>query len=458
MDSMTIAKYGGAGCVMLLAYLGLNAVMHDGLFHPEHLETAAYKIETDGEGGGGGAAEPTLPELLAAADLKKGEKVFKKCSACHKVEAGANGVGPSLWNVMGRDIASIDGFGYSGDLGALDGGWTWEQMDAFLTNPKGVAPGTKMGFAGLKKATDRANVMAYLNQAGDAPIEAPAAEAAPVEEAAAAPMEEAATDAAPSDAPAEDAPAEAPVETAAAPAAADPKLLKAGEKAFKKCKACHKLEAGKNGVGPSLHGVVGKDIASVDGFKYSEALTGIDGVWDAANLDAFLAKPKDFAPGTKMAFPGLKKEDDRIAVIAYLSPAGEVAAEAPVKEAAATPTEETAEAPVETAVAEAPAEVDPAMLKKGEKAFKKCKACHKLEAGKNGVGPSLAGIVGADIAAVDGFKYSDALTSVEGVWDAANLDAFLTKPKDFAPGTKMAFPGLKKEADRAALIQYLGAN
>ncbi len=339
MNSMTIAKYGGAACVMLLAYLVLNFIIHDGLFHPEELETAAYKIETEGEGGGGGAAAPTLPELLAAADLGKGEKVFKKCGACHKVEAGANGVGPSLWNVVGRDIGSIEGFAYSGDLSGMDGNWTWDKLDAFITNPKGFAPGTKMGFAGLKKPEDRANVLAYLNQSGDAPIDLPAVEAAaapaeaPVETAAAVEgAVESATDAvaeaAESATEAVTEAAEGAADAAAAAGAAvvaavagepDPALVEAGEKVFRKCKACHKLEEGKHGVGPSLAGVVGKDIASSDGFGYSDALTGLEGNWDAAKLDAFLAKPKDYAPGTKMTFAGLSKEEDRAAIIAYLS-------------------------------------------------------------------------------------------------------------------------------------------
>ena len=329
MNSMTLAKYGGAFCALLLAYLVLGFITKDALFHPAELETAAYQIETEGDGGGGGgAAEPTLPELLAAADLGKGEKAFKKCAACHKVADGENGVGPNLWNVVGRDIGSVDGFAYSGDLADMEGDWTWEHLDAFLANPKAVAPGTKMGFAGLKKATDRANVMAYLNQAGDAPVEVPAAAAAeaPAEEAVetAAVAEgaegaaETATDAA-EGAAEEAAPEEAATEVAAAtPAEADPEMLKAGEKAFKKCKACHKLDEGKNGVGPSLHNIVGKDIGSVDGYKYSEALLGMDGVWDATALDAFLTKPKDFAPGTKMSFPGVKKEEDRAAIILYL--------------------------------------------------------------------------------------------------------------------------------------------
>ena len=94
-----------------------------------------------------------------------------------------------------------------------------------------------------------------------------------------------------------------------------------GEKIFKKCKACHKLEDGANGVGPFLYGVVDRGIAAVD-YKFSEALAAIGGNWTPAQLNAFLTRPKDFAPGTKMSFSGLKSESDRADVIAYLATIG----------------------------------------------------------------------------------------------------------------------------------------
>ena len=91
---------------------------------------------------------------------------------------------------------------------------------------------------------------------------------------------------------------------------------------FKKCKACHKLEAGKNGVGPSLHNLIGREAASVEKYKYSNALKNADIVWTAENLATFLKRPKDFLPGTKMVFSGLKKADDIENLLAYLAQNG----------------------------------------------------------------------------------------------------------------------------------------
>ena len=99
---------------------------------------------------------------------------------------------------------------------------------------------------------------------------------------------------------------------------------------------------------------------------------------------------------------------------------------------------------------------------KGKKVFNKCKACHGIdEGGKNKLGPNLWNMVGAPIAAVDGYKYSKALIAYAeeaGNWNEENLDAWLKKPKDLVRKTKMIFPGLKKEADRADLIAYLKEN
>lgn len=138
------------------------------------------------------------------------------------------------------------------------------------------------------------------------------------EEALAAPAEEPVQVAAADPAPAEEAPAAAPA------MAIDQALADKGEKVFKKCKACHKVGDGaKNGSGPQLNGIVGRDVASADGFKYSGAMTDHGGAWTPERLAAFLANPKAEIKGTKMSFAGLKKEDDVAAVIEYLKTFGQ---------------------------------------------------------------------------------------------------------------------------------------
>lgn len=100
--------------------------------------------------------------------------------------------------------------------------------------------------------------------------------------------------------------------------AADAQDLKKGKRVFNKCKACHALEDGKNKVGPHLHGVFGRNAGAVEGYKYSKAMKESGIVWDDATMDEYLAAPKKYVKGTKMAFAGLKKEDDRVNLIAYL--------------------------------------------------------------------------------------------------------------------------------------------
>jgi len=177
MDTMTATKIVGGVCGILLIFLlvkwGAEVIYNPG----GHGETeAAYVIEVEetatemasSEGSsseGEVAAEPTFDELYAAADLASGEKIFKKCKACHKLEDGANATGPFLFGVVDRGIAAVD-FGFSEALAAVGGNWTPAQLNAFLTRPKDFAPGTKMSFAGLKRESDRANVIAYLATIG----------------------------------------------------------------------------------------------------------------------------------------------------------------------------------------------------------------------------------------------------------------------------------------------------
>jgi cytochrome c len=95
-----------------------------------------------------------------------------------------------------------------------------------------------------------------------------------------------------------------------------------GKQVFAKCQACHSLDAGTNKLGPSLHGLIGRASGAIDGFRYSDAMKNAHLTWDEATLDKYLSNPKALVPGTKMVFPGLPKEEDRLAVIAYLKEAG----------------------------------------------------------------------------------------------------------------------------------------
>ena len=284
------------------------------IYHPSIPEEPAYPIEVAAtEGDTDDAAAPTvsLAALLAEGSVEEGQTVARKCAACHSFEqGGANKIGPALWGVLGRDIASHEGFAYSDALASKEGVWDYDSLGAFVTDPKGWAPGTKMAFAGLRKPEDRANVILYLRSLSDSPPPLPDV---PAEEAAGAPIEVAATG--------EGAPA---AETGDAPAASLSGLLASasadrGQQATRVCSACHSFDqGGANKIGPALWGVLGRDIASHEGFSYSSALSEKEGAWDYEKLDTYLADPRSWAPGTKMAFAGVKKPEDRADMILYL--------------------------------------------------------------------------------------------------------------------------------------------
>ncbi|MFD0981788.1 c-type cytochrome [Tropicimonas aquimaris] len=170
-DTMTLTKTVGALCGSLLVFLlgvwAAESLYHVGGGHGDE-DHQAYVIPTDegAEAGGEEAEEVDFGALLASADLGSGETLFKKCQACHALEPGVNKVGPSLHNVVGKQVGAEAGFAYSGALVAVADVWTPENLNGFLENPKSYAPGTKMSFAGFKKAEDRADIIAYLESAG----------------------------------------------------------------------------------------------------------------------------------------------------------------------------------------------------------------------------------------------------------------------------------------------------
>lgn len=155
-----------------LAY-GTNLIGNT-LVSVKNPEKSAYQVITsEGEEKTEAKAEPVAVDaltLLASADPAKGAKVFKKCAACHTSnEGGKNKVGPGLWDILGRAKGSGAGFKYSAAISDLGGDWSYGDLDAFLANPKGYAKGTKMSFAGVKKASDRAALILFLRSLSGAP-------------------------------------------------------------------------------------------------------------------------------------------------------------------------------------------------------------------------------------------------------------------------------------------------
>jgi cytochrome c len=166
----------GAGIVALGA-----SVVSAEFFHQGRPEKMGYPIEGvtgAGKGEGEGAEQP-IAAYLTAADVGKGEQVFKKCTACHTIaKGGPAGTGPNLWGTVGAPIAHAAGFAYTPALKGKGGQWDWESLSHWVKSPREFAPGTKMTFAGLSKPEDRANLLAYLNSQSDSPQPLPAAPAA----------------------------------------------------------------------------------------------------------------------------------------------------------------------------------------------------------------------------------------------------------------------------------------
>ena len=166
LDTMTFTKAAGGICGALLVFL-LGKWAAEVLFHVDSHGEASYVIEVETADAGEEVEEVDFAAVMADASVEDGAKVFRKCSACHKLEAGANGAGPYLYGVVGREKAAADGFGYSDTLASMDGAWTPENLSAFLEKPSSYAPGTSMSFAGLRKIEDRADVIAYLDSIDD---------------------------------------------------------------------------------------------------------------------------------------------------------------------------------------------------------------------------------------------------------------------------------------------------
>jgi cytochrome c len=243
-------------------------------------------------------------------------------------------------------------------------------------------------------------------------------------------------------------------------ATADPAKGEAYTKTI--CVACHTFtKGGAAGVGPNLYGILGAKHGHMEGFNYSKALSSIPGPWTYQALNEWLYKPAAYAPGTRMAFAGIPKDQLRAEVIAYLrtlSPDPEPLPphhdDAP---AAATP----ASAPAGAAAAGGLPPLVPLLAKAdpaaGEAYTKTiCVACHTFnEGGPAGVGPNLYNVVGGPHAHMAGFNYSAGMKAKQGPWTFAELNAWLYKPSAYVPGTRMIFPGIPNAQTRANVIDYL---
>ena len=171
MNSFEISKIITAIVVTILIVFGIGKIS-DIIFDKDVENVNAYKVEAP-EGLAVQASAETsvdISALLALGDIAHGEKIFKKCKACHSIkQGGGNKIGPKLWNVMFRPVGSITDYKYSKSLLSYGKEWNWKEMNGFLLKPSKWIKGNKMGFAGLKEEKDRASVILYLNQNGDNP-------------------------------------------------------------------------------------------------------------------------------------------------------------------------------------------------------------------------------------------------------------------------------------------------
>ena len=179
MDSFEINKIVAAVLMVALLIIGIGKLSNI-IFHVEKPKTPGYAIEVEQVTTVSSTTKKAVEEkvdiaaLMAMGDITLGEKVFKKCAACHSiVKGGKNNIGPALYNVVGRKTGAVTDYKYSKALASFEKEWTFEELNGYLTKPAKWIKGTKMAFAGLRKEKDRASVIKYLNQNSDNPIPLP---------------------------------------------------------------------------------------------------------------------------------------------------------------------------------------------------------------------------------------------------------------------------------------------
>ena len=176
MDSFELNKVIAAVLMTALIVIGINK-LGDSIFHVEKPKQSAYKVEgvelassTAIKASPKEVVQLNIKEILALGDTTHGEKVFKKCSACHMIARGEkNMIGPNLWSVIGRTAGSVSDYKYSKAMLAYGKEWTFEEMNSYLIKPQAYVKGTKMAFAGLRKEKDRASVILYMNSKSSSP-------------------------------------------------------------------------------------------------------------------------------------------------------------------------------------------------------------------------------------------------------------------------------------------------
>ena len=175
MDSFELNKVIAAILMVALLVIGLGKIA-DSVFHVKKPKNAGYQVEIESELASSVSQVAETVEkidimaIMTQGNIVSGEKIFKKCAACHSInKGGKNKIGPALYNVVGRAVGGVDDYKYSKTLASYGKEWTFEELNGFLTKPSSYLKGTKMSYAGLRKEKDRASIIKYLNQNGDNP-------------------------------------------------------------------------------------------------------------------------------------------------------------------------------------------------------------------------------------------------------------------------------------------------
>ena len=175
MNSFELNKIIAAVLMVALLVIGLGKIA-DGVFYVKKPKNPGYKVEVESQLTSGTSQAAKVVEkidiaaIMALGDVVSGEKIFKKCAACHSIKKGGkNKIGPALYNVVGRAVGGLDDYKYSKALASYGKEWTFGELNGFLQKPASYLKGTKMSYAGLRKEKDRASIIKYLNQNGDSP-------------------------------------------------------------------------------------------------------------------------------------------------------------------------------------------------------------------------------------------------------------------------------------------------